>query len=334
MFDPQTSGGLILCLPENEVNELLNKMIDNGVTASIVGEINNQSEKVEIFINMNYLLTFLNTHAALKAEKKLKNLEIKIDLIPTPREISAECGFSILIDLNSDNVVTYLKDNNLKYGNLFKITNNNGEKVMKKLINAIGLECPKPVIKTKEALENIDFTELEILVDNEAAKENVSRFINKFGFEVEKVDNEGSNYHIHVKVGDQKQRENENINIDDFNCNIPVNNSKTVFIGNDRIGHGNEDLGKLLIKGFLYTLTELKNRPQTIIFMNAGVTLCCEGSSSLENLQKLNDLGVEILACGTCLDYYGMKDKLRVGNISNMYDIAENMLNAGDVLRI
>ncbi len=95
-----------------------------------------------------------------------------------------------------------------------------------------------------------------------------------------------------------------------------------------------KELGKLLIKGFIYTSSEYDKLPKTIVFFNSGVKLTTEGSPCLDDLEKLQDNGVEIISCGTCLDYYGLKEKLKVGEISNMYTIYETLFNAGKVINI
>ena len=99
------------------------------------------------------------------------------------------------------------------------------------------------------------------------------------------------------------------------------------------MGEGNDELGKILLKGYLFALTQQETLPSTILFYNGGASVTCEGSASLDDLRELAKLGVEILTCGTCLNYYGLTDKLRVGEITNMYVIAEKQLQADLVLR-
>ena len=99
------------------------------------------------------------------------------------------------------------------------------------------------------------------------------------------------------------------------------------------MGEGKEDLGKVLIKGFIFALTQLEELPKTILFYNGGAKITAEGSESLEDLKTLEAQGVEIMTCGTCLDYYGLKEKLKVGTVTNMYSIVETMNNADKILR-
>ena len=117
-------------------------------------------------------------------------------------------------------------------------------------------------------------------------------------------------------------------------CTIPTAQKKVVVvISADHMGEGNDELGKILLKGFLFALTQQEKLPSTILFYNGGVSVTCEGSASLDDLRTLSKLGVEILTCGTCLNYYGLSDKLQVGEVTNMYVIAEKQMQADLILR-
>ena len=105
------------------------------------------------------------------------------------------------------------------------------------------------------------------------------------------------------------------------------------MIAADHMGEGKEELGKVLIKGFIFALTQLEELPKTILFYNGGAKITTEGSESLEDLKTLEAQGVEIMTCGTCLDYYGLKEKLQVGTVTNMYSIVETMNNADKIIR-
>lgn len=106
-----------------------------------------------------------------------------------------------------------------------------------------------------------------------------------------------------------------------------------VVISSDRMGSGNDELGKVLMKGFIYAVSQLDQLPKTILFYNGGATITTEGSASLEDLKNMEAQGVEIMTCGTCLDYYNLKDKLAVGTVTNMYSIVETMNGAAKILR-
>ena len=117
-------------------------------------------------------------------------------------------------------------------------------------------------------------------------------------------------------------------------CAVPARGPVVVAIGSAEMGNGDPKLGKILMKSFLYSLTQLDALPQTVLFFNGGVRMTTEGSESIEDLKALEAQGVEIRSCGTCLDFYGLKDKLRVGGITNMYVIAQTMAEAGNVIKI
>ena len=117
-------------------------------------------------------------------------------------------------------------------------------------------------------------------------------------------------------------------------CAVPARGPVVVAIGSAEMGNGDPKLGKILMKSFLYSLTQLDALPQTVLFFNGGVRMTTEGSESIEDLKALEAQGVEILSCGTCLDFYGLKDKLRVGGITNMYVIAQTMAEASNVVKI
>jgi selenium metabolism protein YedF len=191
-------------------------------------------------------------------------------------------------------------------------------------IDARGLACPAPVIRTKDAIEKSPEEEIIIIVDNEAAKENVKRLGEKLKFSVQITEADGD-FYLSLTKGDLCRSAVETVSsLSDW----------VILVTGDKMGEGAEELGKILVKSYFYALTEAKPYPQTIIFLNSGVRLTTEGSEVLENLEKLHAQGVEILSCGTCLDYYGLKDKLRVGEVSNMYTIVEKMNEASKVIRI
>ena len=113
----------------------------------------------------------------------------------------------------------------------------------------------------------------------------------------------------------------------------PAGQGTVVVLCSNKMGEGDEALGKILIKGYIYALTQLEELPKTVLMYNSGVFLACEGSESLEDLKTLEKNGVEILACGTCLNHYQMQSKLAVGNVTNMYEIAQKMAGATKVIR-
>ena len=194
-------------------------------------------------------------------------------------------------------------------------------------VDARGLACPQPVIETRKAMQQAD--QVVTLVDNETSATNVSRMAAKAGWQVNVVP-EGDEYRIELaRRGSTPQPEA-----------LPAGKAEIVsgplvlVISADVIGRGEKELGHILMRAFFHTLGEVQPVPHTLIFFNTGVKLACEGSPVLDDLCALEAEGVEMLACGTCLNYFELKDKLAVGRVSNMYDIAETMLNAGKVLTL
>lgn len=109
---------------------------------------------------------------------------------------------------------------------------------------------------------------------------------------------------------------------------------KVVFVNSDRIGDGDEALGTKLMQSFLYSLARTEAKPGAVLFMNSGVRLTCEGSGALADIKLLAEDGVAIKSCGTCLDYYGLMDKLAVGEVGNMNGTAETFMAADDVISV
>lgn len=199
---------------------------------------------------------------------------------------------------------------------------------MKKIeVDARGQACPKPVIMTKRELDNIEEGIVVTIVDNEVAKNNVSKLAKSLGYEYTVEDKSENEYVITIVKGEGEVKVEENAPKMQTGDRVVVFSSKTM-------GKGSEELGEILVKSFIYTLTESTPYPSTMIFYNGGVYLTCEGSPVLEDLKKLEKEGVEIISCGTCLDYYNLKDKLQVGEVSNMYTIYDKMRNAANIINI
>lgn len=198
-----------------------------------------------------------------------------------------------------------------------------------KKINALGLCCPQPLILTKKEIENSTEKEFLVMVDNETAVQNLEKFAKSsnllFNFE-KKSDKE-------FDVFITKTKDYSLSNPKDF-CDVIDNSNVVLSISKNFMGDGSEELGKILIKGFIYTVSEYENLPKTIIFFNSGVKLTTEGSECIDDLKKLQSKGVKIVSCGTCLDYYGLKEKLLVGEVTNMYTIYETLYKSSKVISI
>ena len=203
---------------------------------------------------------------------------------------------------------------------------------MKYEVNALGKQCPIPVVMTKKVIDQSGIgDEIEILVDNETAVNNLSRLANKTGctFVSEKL--EVKKYRVKMKV--QTEQTGTEVKEEEFVCEMPDKKVKVAVISADVMGKGDDELGKVLIKGFLYALSQMETHVDTILFYNGGAKLTTEGSDSIEDLKKMEAEGTEILTCGTCLKHYGLMEKLLVGKVTDMYTITERMMGADKIIR-
>lgn len=196
-------------------------------------------------------------------------------------------------------------------------------------VNAMGDNCPIPVIKTKKAMQALKGPEtIEVLVDNVIAVQNVTKLANEQGGEAASEKLGEKEYKVTIRMqGAPAATDHEVAFSPDQKGDF------IVVVSSDRMGTGNDELGKVLIKGFIYAVTQLDTLPKKMLFYNGGAALTTQGSDSLPDLKSLEAQGVEILTCGTCLDYYQLKDKLAVGSVTNMYSIVESMANSGKIIR-
>ncbi len=198
---------------------------------------------------------------------------------------------------------------------------------MRKVIDARGLPCPQPVLLTRDALREGD--EVTTIVDNETAQQNVTRMAEASGGMVE-VETREDGIYLHIAKGEAPQEEAA-----PQPAAAPSAGPLVLVVPSEFMGRGEHaELGQVLMRGFFHTLGEVEPLPDTVVFFNSGVKLVVEGSPVLEDLQALGARGVEILACGTCLGYHELKDRIAVGEVSNMYTIAETLLNAGKVVTL
>lgn len=195
------------------------------------------------------------------------------------------------------------------------------------------MACPQPVILAKKAIETNDA--VTILVDNATAVENIRRMAKHTGCSADILDRNDGVIEIRLaRVGGTKSAGTLQ---DEQPLAGPVSDAKAgplvVAISDNRMGRGDDELGEILIRSFIHTLLELNPQPDTMIFYNAGAKLTIGDSSVIDDLQQLAEKGVEILICGTCANFFGIKDHIGVGTISNMYDIADIMARAGRLVR-
>lgn len=192
-----------------------------------------------------------------------------------------------------------------------------------KEIDCRGVACPAPVVMTKKAIAESLGGSCRVILDNGAARENVLRFCSSKGLAVTEDKNSNSTTLTIICPP-----------MTDFITTKVSNSAPVLLIASDCLGNGPEELGRLLMKNFIVTLLEVENQPEKIFFVNSGVLLTSEGSESIEPLNKLSASGVEILSCGVCLDYYGIRERLAAGVVSNMYTIAESLLSSNNSVRL
>lgn len=204
-------------------------------------------------------------------------------------------------------------------------------------VDALGDQCPIPVVKAKKALDHAAAgAAVEVHVDNEIAVQNLTKLArsqncacraekqNEKHFVVT-ITVQGKDHAASVPDGEAAEPEPV--------CRPDARDHSIVVISSAVMGVGNDELGKVLMKGFIYGLSQLDILPEKILFYNGGVTLTTEGSDSLEDLKAMEAQGVQIFSCGTCLNYYGLSDKLMVGEVTNMYAIVEAMSAASKIIK-
>lgn len=199
---------------------------------------------------------------------------------------------------------------------------------MEHIVDAKGLACPLPVVNTKNEIKTMKEGDIvKVIVDNEIAVQNLTKFakVRHHGIQAKRFRDD--HFEVLITVGKPEEVK------EDIVCEPQKMNQEVVVISSKYMGNGDETLGATLMKAFLFALTKQDVYPQTILLYNGGAYLSCEGSQSLEDLELLEAAGVEILTCGTCLNYYGLSEKLAVGGVTNMYDIVEKMSQASHIIK-
>jgi selenium metabolism protein YedF len=200
-------------------------------------------------------------------------------------------------------------------------------------VNAIGKQCPLPVIEAKKAIEEMKGTGIvEVSVDNEIAVQNLKKLAAHKKLESSDEKLSADLYIVKINVSGVGEEEKS---VEDEIETAPETGKKNtvVVLGSNIMGNGSDELGEILMKGFVFALTKQSTLPKTVLLYNSGVKLASEGSDSIADLKVLEEEGVEILACGTCLSYYDLSDKLQVGSVTNMYEIVEKMTEAANIVR-
>ena len=203
---------------------------------------------------------------------------------------------------------------------------------MERIIDCKGMACPLPVVNAKKAAEELHAGDvLTVLVDNEIAVQNLTRFAEHKGFAVSAEKKSDKEYAVIMNiVGAATEAAKE----EEVACVMDSRRKgMLVVLSANTMGTGDPKLGTSLMKAFVFALTKQDQLPDTILCYNTGASLTCEGADTLEDLKLLESEGVTILTCGTCLDFYGLKEKLAVGGVTNMYDIVERMENAAQIIK-
>lgn len=199
-----------------------------------------------------------------------------------------------------------------------------------------GKQCPLPVIEAKKALEaSAPGEKVEVVVDNEIAVQNLSKMADHKGLAVCSEKTGEREFLVTITAGEGNGETAQAPAAAEEVTYTPDGRRKgmVVVLSSNQMGQGDEVLGKLLMKGFVFALTQQDMLPETILLYNSGAFLSCEGSDNLEDLKTLEAQGVEILTCGTCLNHYGIAEKRQVGGVTNMYEIVEKMTKASVVVR-
>ena len=203
---------------------------------------------------------------------------------------------------------------------------------MERIIDCAGLACPLPVVNAKKAAEELKAGDvLTVLVDNEIAVQNLTRFAGHKGFGVSAEKKADKEYAVIMQIAGGAA---EPVQKEEVACVMDSRRKgMLVVLSANVMGTGVPELGTSLMKAFVFALTKQDQLPDTILCYNTGAYLTCEGADTLEDLKLLESEGVTILTCGTCLDFYGLKEKLAVGGATNMYDIVERMENAAQIIK-
>ena len=197
-------------------------------------------------------------------------------------------------------------------------------------IDTRGHLCPTPLIMAKKAIAAAQAgEELLILSDNTTSCQNLMQYLTDLGA-MPCQTNQGNEFHITLKVPEEKHA---SVSAQTY-CTTPASDQKTyvVVIKSDKMGHGDDGLGSILIRAFVNSLKDADRLPTHIILYNTGVKLALKATDTGESLTALHQLGVEIIVCGTCADYFSIKEQLAVGTISNMYQITKITAEAGHVV--
>ena len=205
---------------------------------------------------------------------------------------------------------------------------------MEKIIDCRGMACPLPVVNAKNAAEMLSAGDVLIVqVDNEIAVQNLLRFASHKDFPASAEKKGEAEYAISIRISQGIATPAPEQAEAPLCATDTRKKGMLVVLSANTMGSGDEKLGTALMKAFVFALTKQDQLPETILCYNTGAFLTCQGADTLEDLKLLESEGVTVLTCGTCLDFYGLKEKLAVGSVTNMYDIVERMQSAQSIIR-
>ncbi|MDY3980069.1 sulfurtransferase-like selenium metabolism protein YedF [Paraeggerthella sp. LCP19S3_G8] len=200
-------------------------------------------------------------------------------------------------------------------------------------VDARGQACPLPVVRAKKALAAMDAGLLEVLVDNATAADNLESLARALKCTAHREDRDDGAFAVTFLKGAVAAGASQAALAAEPAAVSDAGAASAVVIASEFMGSGDDELGAVLMKGFVFALTQLDQLPSTVLLYNSGVKLACEGSASLEDLTALQRAGVEVMSCGTCLAHFGLTERLAVGEVTNMYAIVEKQAAAATVIR-
>ncbi|MHB8908098.1 MAG: sulfurtransferase-like selenium metabolism protein YedF [Syntrophales bacterium] len=202
---------------------------------------------------------------------------------------------------------------------------------MEKIIDARGLACPEPVILAKKALDGAK--EIVVIADSDEAVENIRRLADKMGCAIDVARDHDGAFRIRLtRSAVEPPYEGTDLGIACGTAPREAGAPLVIVLSSDRMGRGNDELGEVLMRSFVHTLLSLEPRPGMIILYNTGVRLAEKESAVIDDLRGLEAAGVQLFVCGTCVNYFDLKERLGAGIVSNMYDIAAAMAGAGKLV--
>jgi selenium metabolism protein YedF len=202
-----------------------------------------------------------------------------------------------------------------------------------RVVDTKGQLCPAPLIAAKKALRESAVGEsFVVLTDNKTSFDNLSRFLNDNKVDLQFIESEG----VWTLTGTKTSGNVELSKVEDY-CATPIAHFEkgdfVVVFTSDKMGEGDEILGRLLVSNFIKALKDLDKLPGKMVFYNKGVTLVAKGSPVIDHLKELEKMGVELLLCATCVNHYSIQSEVETGIFSNMFEIAEVMTTAGRIVR-